>query len=194
MKIRHTSPNVELPRPEDMHHDLFRITLETGEKWAIDLTGAQFGIANPISPWHEVEQCRSRQTTSIVDLGGHASYYLVLSKIPGRATAARNLEILELGILIERKLPGLVKAWRQEWSSLTKCSDASFEQAKYDMKSSFDDHLKTSMKELNSPERSTRREMMTDEMWTILKASPFTRVAWLAKQRQILSRSSSVSL
>lgn len=53
-------------------HTLYRVTLKDTSTWALDLTSAQYGYEDTLSPWPEYAHTRIRQIVS-VDVFGSAS-------------------------------------------------------------------------------------------------------------------------
>jgi hypothetical protein len=51
-------------------HEVLKLTLRSGELFAIDLSGAQYGHHEPVTPWHLYEATRVRQVISSGRLSG----------------------------------------------------------------------------------------------------------------------------
>ena len=53
----------------DYRHVILRVTLNNGEKYAMDITGQQFGWQQSIIPWVQYESSRIRSIVSISPFG-----------------------------------------------------------------------------------------------------------------------------
>ena len=66
--------SVDIEGNEDLsfyRHELFRLTTDTGEKYAFDLTSAQHGYYEPIVPWDSYEKLRvSKVSRRVLTFGG----------------------------------------------------------------------------------------------------------------------------
>lgn len=51
------------------YHELFRVTTNNGEVYALDLTSSQYGHYEPILPWNSYEKLRSRRTRKVLSFG-----------------------------------------------------------------------------------------------------------------------------
>lgn len=51
------------------HHELFRVTTENKETYALDLTSAQYGYYEPIVPWNSYEKLRVRKISKVLSFG-----------------------------------------------------------------------------------------------------------------------------
>ncbi|KAH6715763.1 hypothetical protein BKA61DRAFT_719791 [Leptodontidium sp. MPI-SDFR-AT-0119] len=84
-------------------HDIWIVTLKaSGEKYAVDLTGAQFGYYEPVSPWDEFVANRVRtQGFHKVPL-----QFRLKTRVPNQATVAHSLNLM-----ISKDLVDVVKTW-----------------------------------------------------------------------------------
>ena len=56
------------------HHELYRLTTDTGEEYAFDLSGAQHGHYEPIVPWDSYEKLRVGKVVGRVRMFGETQY------------------------------------------------------------------------------------------------------------------------
>lgn len=76
----------------------------------MDTTGAQYGYANPLCPWHDFEQHRSGKVNRECEFGYIRHHvYLSYGMFPVRHMVASTIEKQELTKLLEEKIPALAR-------------------------------------------------------------------------------------
>jgi hypothetical protein len=144
--------------PESFFYNVYRATLKNGEIWEVDTTGAQYGYADPLCPWRGSEQDRSCKLNRESEFGylrhrAHQSYGM----FPVRHIVAQKIEKEELTKALEEKIPELAQEHGGKLNAILKGSDAAFTQAKDKFLDQLEDHLRTLMAKLYTPEQITRR-------------------------------------
>ena len=54
----------------DYAHTIVRVTMKNGEKYALDISGAQYGWREPVMPWELYTSRRTRAIKEVVPFGG----------------------------------------------------------------------------------------------------------------------------
>jgi hypothetical protein len=144
--------------PSESFHNLYRATLKNGEIWAVDTTGAQYGYADPLCPWHDFEQYRSNKINRECEFGYiRHQVYQSHAMLPVRCMVAQKIEKEELTKALEEKIPALAGEHGGKLNAILRGSDAAFKQAKDRFLDQLEDHLKASMTKLYALEQITRR-------------------------------------
>ncbi|ELR04407.1 hypothetical protein GMDG_01483 [Pseudogymnoascus destructans 20631-21] len=149
--------------PDPFFHNLYRVTLKNGERWAVDTTGAQYGYPDPLCPWHDFEHHRSGKIFREYEFSYiRRKTYESFGMFPVRHMVAHKMEKQELAKALEDK----ISSWAQEHGGKLNAiligSDATFKQAKDKFLEQLEDHLKVSMTKLYSPEQILKREKEVD--------------------------------
>jgi hypothetical protein len=148
--------------PDPLLHNVYRVTLKNGEIWAIDTTGAQYGYADPLYPWHDLEH-RSVTTNRELNFGDIRHHiYPAYETFPSRHMVTEKIEKEELTRAIEEKIPELAQQHRGKLSFILKGSDSAFEQAKNRFLDQLEGHIRASVARLHTPEQITRRNNKVD--------------------------------
>jgi len=103
------------PRPHGEIHEILRVTLLSGEIFAVDISGAQYGYYDSVIPWAEYEQRRVSQIVHVgpapeshqhIEVNDYSSAKIgsVLLKLhqpkeKGRGTYKDHMEVINLKIL-----------------------------------------------------------------------------------------------
>lgn len=139
-------------------HNLYRVTLKSGEMWAVDTTGAQFGHAHPLCPWDDFKRHWSGKINREYDFGYIRSQaYQSCARFPTRYSVAQTMEKRELTKALEEGIPALAREQGGKLNAILKGPNAAFEQAKGRFLDQLEDHLRASMTKLYAPEQITRR-------------------------------------
>jgi len=156
-----------------MSHYLYRVTLENGEVWAVDTTGAQIGYADPLCPWHDFEQKRSSKIIKECELGyvrnqvcqSYGSHSI-------RQMVALDIEREELAKAIEDMIPVWARDCGGNLHAILRGSDSAFEEAKNRFLDKLEDHVKAAMAKLYTPERTARRNKRVESQVSQVMADP----------------------
>ena len=147
-----------LAPPDSFFHNLYRVTLKSGEVWAIDTTGAQYGYPNPCDPWPDFEQRRSCKVIRECDFGYiRRQVWQDYGMFPMKYMVTQKIEKLELAEALEEKIPTLAQGHGGKLNAILRGSDAAFKEAKDRFLDQLDDHLKASMAKLYDPDQTARR-------------------------------------
>lgn len=57
-------------------HSTYRITLRDNSQWALDLTSAQYGYTNPLTPWKSYEKKRISEIREVHPFGTQSAQFL----------------------------------------------------------------------------------------------------------------------
>jgi hypothetical protein len=159
LQISGILPNgFRIPQPESFHN-LYRVTLKNGEIWAVDTTGAQYGYADPLSPWRDFEQHRSGKINREHEFG-YIRYkvYTSYGMFPMRHSVVQTIEKQELTKALEERIPELAQEHGGKLDAILRGSDTTFKQAKDRFLDQLGGHLKASITKLYAPEQITRRD------------------------------------
>ncbi|KAL9131473.1 MAG: hypothetical protein Q9217_000621 [Psora testacea] len=90
--------------PDSFFHNIYRVTLQNGEIWAVDATGAQYGYPDPLCPWRDFEQRRSGKINRECEFGYiRHQVYQSYGMIPVRHMVAQKIEKEELTNALEER-------------------------------------------------------------------------------------------
>lgn len=150
--------------PDQSFHNLYRVTLKNGEIWAVDPTGAQYGYADPLCPWHVFERRSLVKIIRETALGyiGQKVYQSREGMFPVRQMMAQKLEKWELNKALEESIPQLARDHGGKLKPILSGSDAVFKQAKHKFIDQFEDHVKASVTNLYAPEQITSRNKIIE--------------------------------
>ncbi|KAL1954223.1 hypothetical protein VTO42DRAFT_1503 [Malbranchea cinnamomea] len=115
------------PDPTIETHYIFKVTLTSGESWALDPTGAQFGFREPLLPWDEYVTARVSEIVyerALVKDGDYENSWIKLEEvgIPGSSWV--------LAGLLNNLIPSLALEQEGVLSRLLEGSDEAFVSAK----------------------------------------------------------------
>jgi hypothetical protein len=139
--------------PDGLSHNLYRVTLKNGEKWAIDVTGAQFGYPEPLCPWQDYIMTRVKKIKKEQAFGAVRRDFSTNGAMQVRP------EKLELAKMLEDK----ITEWAGEYgpgglfNAILNGSDAAFKAARDKFLNVFNKHVNSSMIEVFSPKNVARR-------------------------------------
>jgi hypothetical protein len=144
--------------PPESFHNLYRVTLKSGEIWAVDTTGAQYGYADPLCPWHYFEQYRSSKINRECEFGYiRHQVYQSHAMFPVRNIVAQRIEKEELTKALQEKIPALAREHGGKLNAILRGSDSAFKQAKDRFLDQLEDHIKASVIKLYALEQVIRR-------------------------------------
>lgn len=139
------------------YSSLYKVTLKSGEVWAVDPTGAQHGYPNPLQPWHDFVQKRSGTIDVEWDIGNfRVVIFNSYGNFPDKVMLARSKERLELAAALDATTPALTKPGVELKSTLDG-TDAAFERARAELLDLLDTKMRRLMVYLYSREEVLRR-------------------------------------
>lgn len=159
LQISLVLPNgYQIDPPDAFFHNLYRVTLQNGETWAVDTTGAQYGYPDPLIPWRDFEKRRSGNINRECEFG-HIRHQVDQSygRFPEVHMIAQTIEKKELTKALEEKIPVLAGEHEGKLNAILRGSDAVFKQAKDQFLDQLEDCLRAAMIKLYAPEQILRR-------------------------------------
>jgi len=101
--------------PELYHHSIIKLNLKgTRESYALDLTGAQYGYYNPITPWQEYAEARVQSFLA----SGSRQYFGKLKDWHIRELERKEKGtlclIVNLNMVASGALMGIIKYWEKD--------------------------------------------------------------------------------
>jgi hypothetical protein len=175
LRIIHVTPDgSQWDRPNN--HNLFRVTLKSGDVWAVDPCSAQFGYTSPLSAWHNYEKHRTSKVNTVFEFGHTSSYlfesipslYQGFAELESSDWIAQRVEKRALAKMVDEYIP---QEQAGKSSNMLAGSDGSFETAKQLFLERLEDHVKSVMKRLYSTEMLQKlRQEVDDEMKLVSNA------------------------
>ena len=111
----------------DYAHSVIRITLKNGDKYILDLTGAQYGWKEILTPYNQYRQSKVRQIKEVLSFGGTRQYCKQRAEKSGGMAQWQHLT--DIGF--ESTVNDIMKLW-QQWNmpltTLLKLPDDQFQQ------------------------------------------------------------------
>ncbi|KPM36982.1 hypothetical protein AK830_g9595 [Neonectria ditissima] len=137
--------------PYYTHHSVFEVTLVTGEVYAVDLTGAQYGFQEKLYEWktydtHRAEPGSEISTLDDAEESERVVHMLAGLSIHGRAMAVKNLRETVMRDL-RRSIDGYVRSKKATIKDMMLLPDSEFRVARQQLVT----HAKTSLQ--NAVER-----------------------------------------
>ena len=99
----------------DYAHSVIRITLKNGDKYIVDLTGAQYGWPEIVMPYEMYQQSKIRLVKEILPFGGTGQFCKERAETTGGM--AKWAHSADIGF--ETVLNGILKTWQQGHMSLS---------------------------------------------------------------------------
>ena len=111
----------------DYAHSVIRITLKNGDKYILDLTGAQYGWQEILTPYNQYRQSKIREIKEILPFGGTRQYCKQRAEKSGGMAKWQQEADIGFGSTVN----DILKLWQQWHMSLTtllKLPDDQFQQ------------------------------------------------------------------
>ena len=99
----------------DYFHSVLRITLKNGDKYILDLTGAQYGWQEIVTPYDIYQQSKIRLIEQVLPFGGTRQYCKERAENAGGMAEWHH----RVDSSFETVLNGLLKLWQQGNMSLS---------------------------------------------------------------------------
>ena len=104
-------PNAGDPKIDatDYHHNIIKITMKTGEVYALDMTGAQYGWTECIVPWKTYVESRVREVKKVVPFGETK----VSSNMDAKKKGGQYQWVHGIKVLFAQIVDGAVMLWQR---------------------------------------------------------------------------------
>lgn len=99
----------------DYAHSVIRITAKNGDKYILDLTGAQYGWQEILTPYNKYQQSKIRQIKEVVPFGGTRQYCRQRAEKTGGMAKWQH----QADIGFEDAINDILNLWQQRNTSLT---------------------------------------------------------------------------
>ena len=93
----------------DYHHKIIKIVTRTGEIYALDMTGAQYGWTECIVPWNIYVESRVRELKDAVPFGGTK----VWGNIKAKETGGQYQRVHDIEVFFAQVVDGAVMLWQR---------------------------------------------------------------------------------
>lgn len=93
----------------DYNHDIIKITTRTGEIYALDMTGAQYGWTECIVPWSHYVKSRVREVKNVVPFGETKVWCLKRAK----ETGGQYKTVHDIKVLFAQVVDCAVMFWQR---------------------------------------------------------------------------------
>ncbi|KAA8576643.1 hypothetical protein EYC84_006732 [Monilinia fructicola] len=167
LQICHTIAGSSVVNPPCLSHDLYRVTLNNGEEWAVDCTGVQYGYTEPLCSWSHISQHRLSKINAVNAFGyarqkpchlGEIKHPIVRMVVSKKEQAQR-----ELAMALNKKIPELAQEYGGKLNAILEGSDAVFERAKDSFSAQLNDYVMAAVSKQNDHEQILRRSKEMDE-------------------------------
>ncbi|PIG79171.1 hypothetical protein AARAC_008520 [Aspergillus arachidicola] len=145
------------PLIETGSHIIYRVVLKSGEIWAMDPSGAQYGFSECLYTWSDFEKYRLGKVHFENSLGYHRGK---MSRFNGYGLDVLDMELLDLTLALEEKIPALANVYGGKLKLILQGSDATFQKAKNELLGQLSICVNRCLDEIYAPERVAKRSRM----------------------------------
>ncbi|KAK6828783.1 hypothetical protein RU639_003699 [Aspergillus parasiticus] len=138
-------------------HIIYRVVLKSGEIWAMDPSGAQYGFSECLYTWSDFEKYRLGKVHFANSLGYHRGE---MSRFNGYGLDVSDMELLELTSALDEKIPALANVYGGKLKLILQGSDATFQKAKNELLDQLSICVNRCLDEIYAPERVAKRSRM----------------------------------
>ncbi|RAQ51987.1 hypothetical protein AFGD_006338 [Aspergillus flavus] len=96
------------PLIETGSHIIYRVVLKSGEIWAMDPSGAQYGFSECLYTWSDFEKYRTGKVLFENSLGYHRGE---MSRFNGHGLDVSDMQLLDLTSALDEKIPALANVY-----------------------------------------------------------------------------------
>ncbi|GAB1205564.1 hypothetical protein APSETT445_004241 [Aspergillus pseudonomiae] len=163
------NPEISIERPDGVsltttkNHNVYRVTLKSGEIWVIDPSGAQYGFVECLYTWrdfakdrlggiHREDKLGYQRVETSRDHTEHSEFCLQVF----------DMELLELASALDEKIPTLAKVCGGDLKLILQGSGTAFQKAKNELLDQLGRCVDLCLEEVFSPERIVERSMLAD--------------------------------
>ncbi|KAB8278165.1 hypothetical protein BDV30DRAFT_234111 [Aspergillus minisclerotigenes] len=154
------------------NHHVYRVTLNNGEIWAINPSGAQYGFSQCLSPWREFENTRLISIHREANLGYHrveirrSCYHL-----KDRCTVIWWAELFDLAAALEEKIPTLSSSHGGNLKLILQGSEAVFQNAKNELLDKLGNCVNLCLDKTFAPQSIAMRSQLVDIRMALEKST-----------------------
>lgn len=145
------------PLIETGSHIIYRVVLKSGETWAMDPSGAQYGFSECLYTWSDFEKYRIGKVHFENSLGYHRGE---MSRFNGYGLDVSDMVLLDLTSALDEKIPALANVYGGMLNLILQGSDATFQKAKNELLDQLSICVNRCLDEIYAPERVAKKSRM----------------------------------
>ncbi|KAE8369786.1 hypothetical protein BDV27DRAFT_152668 [Aspergillus caelatus] len=152
-----------IPFTHTNNHHVYRATLNNGEIWVIDPSGAQYGFSECLYTWSEFKKHRLGRIHREANLGYHREEIpRSCLQLNDRCMVIWWMELFDFRSAVEEKIPTLSNAYGGNLKLILQGSDAAFQKAKNELLDKLGICVTLCLDEVFAPERIAQRSLLVD--------------------------------